>query len=205
MPTDDALAPRPPGPACGPPPQSDVRPRDTAVDAALLDPERQFLGCLLQLPASAACALLAGIDPDDLATPMSAFILELVIDVVASDRDPTPGLVLGHAVTTGRAGGEQQHAWLGHELITLYQAAPVPLTGKHYKALILEAAWRRALRTYATRLQQAAESSAADILATIYAERSAVDAVYSRYRAAAEPESWPAALSTLRTGSRPAA
>jgi hypothetical protein len=187
-----------------PPPENGTQPRDTAVDAALLDPERQFLGCLLQLTQHAAKALLTDIIPDDLDTPLARFILELITDVVTTGRDPAPGLVLGHAVTAGRVSGDL-HARLSHELITLYQAAPIPLTGKHYKALVLDGAWRRALRTYSIRLQQAAESSSTDMAISLYADRAEVDAIYARYRAAAEPAGWLATLVTVRPGSRPAA
>jgi hypothetical protein len=43
---------------------------------------------------------------DDLADPMAAHVLQLVIEVVAAGQPPAPVAVFAHAVATGRAPGE---------------------------------------------------------------------------------------------------
>jgi hypothetical protein len=151
---------------------------------AVTDPERQFVGCLLWLPLDAARRVLAGMRADDLADPMAAHVLQLVIEVVAAGQPPAPVAVFAHAVATGRAPGETPRARLGHWLAEVYGATQVPPLAGHLKAVVLEAAWRRALTEYAYRLLQAAETSPTEVLAELADDTTTADELWSRYRAA---------------------
>jgi hypothetical protein len=152
----------------------------------LTDTERHFLGCLMWLPLTPARRLLAGMCGDDVADPMAAFVLRLAIEVVATDAPPAPVALFTHAVSTGQVIGEQRQAWLGGWLRETYGAVTLPILGERLKIAVLEAAWRRALTIHARRLTQAAEGSSADIARDISTDTAALDALWSRYRAATD-------------------
>ncbi|RBM20165.1 hypothetical protein DI005_13555 [Prauserella sp. PE36] len=157
---------------------------DTAT--ALTDPERQFVGCLLWLPHEPARRVLAGMRPDDLADPMAAHVLHLVIEVVAAGQAPAPVTVYAHATTTGQAPGEHRRHRLGRWLADTYGAtgpAPADLA-HHLKAVVLEAAWRRALAEHAHRLLHAVEASPTDLLAELADDTEHPDELHARYTAA---------------------
>lgn len=163
---------------------------DTATTASLIDPERQFVGCLLWLPHLQARRVLAGMRADDLADPMTAHVLQLVIEVVAAGHAPAPVTVYSHAVATGQAPGEHRRHRLARWLTDTYgatTAAPADLAYQ-LKTVVLEAAWRRALAEYATRLAHAADTASTDVLRELADDTERPDALWRRYQAACQPD-----------------
>lgn len=152
--------------------------------AALIDPERQFVGCLMQLPHTPARRLLAGIRATDFAGPMSAHVLKLAIEVIDNDRPPAPVTLYAHAVATGQCPGEHRQHRLSGWLIDTYRDASPPAVADHLKTVLLEAAWRRALTTHARRLLQVADTSTPDRLREFANDTTAVDELWSRYETA---------------------
>jgi hypothetical protein len=155
----------------------------TATDA-LTDPERAFLGCLMQLPATAARRLLAGMRADDMAGAVTAPVLRLAIELTAADTAPAPVALYAHALTTGRAPGQQRREWLSGWLIDAYRDAPPTALADHLKAAVLEAAWRRALVAHAQRVQDAAETADVGALRELADDTNRVDELWQRYHAA---------------------
>ncbi|PXY37867.1 hypothetical protein [Prauserella flavalba] len=155
----------------------------TATDA-LTDPERQFLGCLMQLPARIARRLLAGMRATDFAGGMTAHSLQLAIEVVAAERTPAPVTLYTHAIATGQAPGEKRREWLSGWLADTFRDAPPPELADHLKAVLLETAWRRALLAHARRIEQAVASSPTEVLRELADDAAAVDELWSRYQAA---------------------
>src|SRR5437763_8519425 len=128
----------------------------------LTDPERGFLGCLLQLPARPARRVLAGMRADDLSGSVTAPVLQLVIELVAADTAPAPVAVYAHAVATGRAAGEKRREQLSAWLIDAYRDAPPAPLAHHLKTVVLERAWRRALLAHTVRIGQALDTTDPD-------------------------------------------
>lgn len=151
---------------------------------AVTDPERQFLGCLLSLPAEPARAVLAGMRASDVASPTCSYVLQLAIELAADDTPPAPVAVYSHAVTSGRAVGEHDRHRLSLWLAETYEAAQLPLMASHLKTVVLEAAWRRAVTAHARRLLQAVDGSPTDVLASVLEDRDACDELWARYVAA---------------------
>lgn len=167
---------------------------DTAP-SPLVDPERQFVGCLLWLPHVTARRVLAGMRADDLADPMAAHVLQLVIEVVAADVAPAPVAVYSHAVATGQAPGEHNRHRLGRWLADTYgHTPPTQHLAAHLKTVVLEAAWRRAVAEHATRLAHAVESSPTDVLHALADDTAHADDLWQRYRASLAPTSHTATL-----------
>ena len=153
---------------------------DTATDA-LLDPQRQFLGCVMQLPTGPARRLLAGMRADDLTDPMAANALQLAIEVLAEGHAPAPVALYAHAVATGNAPGTLRRERLSGWLFDTYRNAPPPALADHLKEVVLEAAWRHALTVHALRVLHAAEASPTDLLHDLAAD-TAADELWTRYR-----------------------
>ena len=158
----------------------------TATDA-LTDPERQFLGCLMQAPARAARRVLAGMRADDMTGGMTAHVLQLAIETVAADQAPAPVILYTHAIATGQCPGEHRRHWLSGWLIDTYRDAPPPMEADYLKAVVLEAAWRRAVAEHARRLVQAAESSPTEVLRELVGDTATVDELWTRYQTALAP------------------
>ncbi|MTD58757.1 hypothetical protein [Amycolatopsis pithecellobii] len=159
----------------------------------LTDPERAFLGCLLQLPATAARRVLAGMRADDLASAAAAPVLQLVIELVAAGTDPAPVAVYAHAVATGRAAGQARREWLSGWIIDAYRDAPPPALTNHLKAVVLEAAWRRALFAHARRIEQSLDTTDPAVLRELADDGMAAAAeLWSRYQSALHPQPRPA-------------
>ncbi|GHF74238.1 hypothetical protein FHX82_002105 [Amycolatopsis bartoniae] len=156
----------------------------SAATDALTDPERGFLGCLMQLPAAAARRLLAGMRADDMAGAVTAPVLRLAIELAAADTAPAPVALYAHAITTGRAPGRQRREWLSGWLIDTYRDAPPPALADHLKTAVLEAAWRRALLAHTQRVQDAAETADVDRLHELADDTDVVDELWQRYHAA---------------------
>jgi len=159
------------------------------MQPATVDPECQFVGCLLWLPQQHARSVLAGMRADDLANPMAAEVLQLVIELVAAGHDPAPVAVFSHAVITGRAPGEHRRGWLGKWLTDTYTAnqATTPDHAWFLKAVVLEAAWRSAVADHAARLAQAVEHSPTDLLRELADDTSHIEELWRRYQAALAP------------------
>ncbi|NIH85777.1 hypothetical protein [Amycolatopsis granulosa] len=155
----------------------------TATDA-LTNPERQFLGCLMQMHARAARHVLAGMRATDFAGGMAAHVLQLAIEVVAADQTPAPVALYAHAVATGQAPGEKRREWLSGWLIDTYRDAPMPELADHLKAVLLETAWRRALLAHARRIEQAVSGSPTEVLRELPDDTAAIDELWTRYQAA---------------------
>lgn len=152
--------------------------------APITDPERQFLGCLLSLPHTAARTVLTEMRASDVADPAGSHVLQLVIETVAEGADPTPAVVFSHALSSGQAPGEARRSRLALWLAETYEAAQLPAQASWLKAVVLERAWRRAVAEHAARVAQAAEESATDVLAGITADTATADELWNRYQRA---------------------
>lgn len=152
--------------------------------SSIVDPERQFVGCLLWLPRRTARRVLAGMRADDLDHPMPAQVLQFIIEVVAAGHAPAPVTVYAHATTTGRVVGEQARHRLGRWLADTYgDSSALPAdTALRLKTVVLEAAWRRAVAEHAHRLQHAAENSPTDVLAELVDNTDRLGQLWQRYR-----------------------
>jgi hypothetical protein len=155
----------------------------TATDT-LTDPERGFLGCLMQLSAPAARRVLTGMRATDMAGAITAPVLRLAIELAATDIAPAPVALYAHAITTGRVPGRQRREWLSGWLIDTYRDAPPPALAHHLKTAVLEAAWRRSLLAYAQRVQGAAETADVEVLRELADDTAPVDELWQRYHAA---------------------
>ncbi|PXY32645.1 hypothetical protein BAY60_01470 [Prauserella muralis] len=122
----------------------------------------------------------------DLADPMTAHVLHLVIEVVAAGQAPAPVTVYTHATATGHAPGEHRRHWLARWLADTYSHTPTPVpdVAWHLKTAVLEAAWRRALTTHARRLLHATEHTPTELLAELADDTEAADELWTRYRQA---------------------
>lgn len=160
---------------------------DTAtptIPAPGLDPERAFLGCVMALPAPHARRQLAGMRADDFGTALAPLVAQLVIEIVADGHPAHPVAVYTHAAHTGRAVSETELHRLGDYLQRAYLGDAWPGLAEWLKPAVLEAAWRRAMREYATRLAQAAAESPADVLAELVADTTRIEDLHTRYLAA---------------------
>jgi hypothetical protein len=158
---------------------------------AVIDPERQFLGCLMQLATVPARSLLARMHATDLGSPVAADVLQLAIELVAVDQAPAPIALLDRAWETTDmrpwTGGPHRLQNLGRWIAETYHHAPFApaATGAWLKTLVLKAAWRRAIREHGLRLAQAAEQECStDSLYQLADDTSRVDDLWSRYQAA---------------------
>ncbi|PXY26865.1 hypothetical protein BAY59_19045 [Prauserella coralliicola] len=120
----------------------------------------------------------------DFASGMTAHVLQLAIEVVAADHTPAPVTLYTHAIATGQAPGEKRREWLSGWLADTYRDAPPPALADHLKAVLLEAAWRRALLAHARRIEQAVSGSPTEVLRELADDTAAVDELWTRYQAA---------------------
>ena len=159
------------------------------TDTIHTDIDRQFVGCLLWLPTQHARRVLTGMRADDLANPMAAEVLHLVIELVAAGHDPAPVAVYSHATATGRAPGEYRRGRLVKWLADTYGASQgtAPTFAYWLKGVVLEATWRRAVAEHATRLAQAAEHSPTDRLHDLADDTSHIDELWRRCQDALAP------------------
>jgi hypothetical protein len=158
---------------------------------AVLDPERQFLGCVIQLTIDPARRLLAGMQAADLMSPVSADVLSLAIETVAADQAPTPLALLDRAWETADMrpwiGGPRRLHTICMWIADIYQhAPPAPVScGAWLKPLVLKAAWRRAVHAHGLRLVQAVEQECpTESVYEVTDDTSRVDDLWSRYQAA---------------------
>lgn len=160
---------------------------------AVIDPERQFLGCLMQLNTDPAKRLLAGMQAADLAEPIASTMLQLAIELVAADQAPTPLALLDGAweSTDMRpwTGGPRRLQAVGKWLADTYHHAPhaPAASGTWLKTVVLKAAWRRAARAHGLRLVQAVDEEwTTTSLYEVTDDTARIDDLWSRYRAACE-------------------
>ena len=172
------------------------------MTSVILDPERQFLGCVMQLDADPARRLLAGMQAADLDEPIACDVLQLAIELVAADQAPTPlALLDGVWETTDTrpwTGGPRRLQAVGSWLADTYHHAPhaPAASGIWLKTVVLKAAWRRAVRAHGLRLVQAVDEEwATTSLYEVADDTARIDDLWSRYRTACEQvgSSWEAA------------
>lgn len=158
----------------------------TATDTtpAPLQAEHAFLGCLLRLPQHPARRVLAGMRPDDCGDPAAATVLHLIIQVIAAGHAPQPVTVFTHARTTGQVSGDYATRRLADWIIDAHRDAPAPAAADYLKAVVLEHAWRRALRTHARRVQLAAEADDVTAVHEFAEDTGTVEELWTRYQAA---------------------
>ncbi|WP_027941305.1 hypothetical protein [Amycolatopsis taiwanensis] len=156
------------------------------MNPALLDPERQFLGCLMQLPTTPARRVLSGMRPTDLADPTASFVLYLAVRAVAHDQPPSPAVLFEHAHEIAERPRATRLHEVGLWIANTYQDAPIaPEQHVAYlKAVVLKAAWRRAVAEHAHRLLQAVAESPTDELHELADDTATVDDLWSRYEVA---------------------
>ena len=159
----------------------------------ILDPERQFLGCVMQLDANAARRLLAGMQAADLGEPIASDVLQLAIELVAADQAPTPLALLDSVWETTDTrpwtGGPRRLQAVGSWLADTYHHAPLApaASGTWLKTVVLKAAWRRAVRAHGLRLVQAVDEEWTTTSLYEAADDTArIDDLWSRYRAACD-------------------
>ncbi|MFI5585213.1 hypothetical protein ACIA5G_09290 [Amycolatopsis sp. NPDC051758] len=159
------------------------------MKTTLLDPERQFLGCVMQVRIAAARRLLAGMRADDFGSPVAAYVLQLVIELVAADQSPTPMAVIDHAREKTpaelRSGQANRLHHVGLWIVETYSDGPIlppAYYGTWLKALVVKDAYRRAVREHAVRLVQAIDSdSATDVLRRRLDDTERLDDLWRRY------------------------
>ncbi|MFD2418498.1 hypothetical protein [Amycolatopsis pigmentata] len=156
------------------------------MTSALLDPQRQFLGCLMQLPTGAARRVLSGMRPTDLADPMAAFVLHLAIQAIAHDQPPAPAVLFEHAHETAERPRTARLQQVGLWIVETYQTAPTAPEqhAAYLKAAVLKAAWRRAIAEHAQRLLQAVAESPTDEIRELADDTTDADELWTRYQAA---------------------
>jgi hypothetical protein len=161
------------------------------MTSVILDPERQFLGCVMQLDADPARRLLAGMQAADLNEPIASDVLQLAIELVATDQAPTPlALLDGVWETTDTrpwTGSPRRLQTVGSWLADTYHHAPhaPAVSGTWLKTVVLKAAWRRAVRAHGVRLVQAVDDEwVTTSLFEIADDTARIDDLWSRYLAA---------------------
>lgn len=161
------------------------------MTSPILDPERQFLGCVMQLATIPARRLLAGMQAADLGSPVAADVLQLAIELAAEDQAPTPLALLDRAwETTDQrpwTGGPRRLHNIGLWIADTYHHAPLApaAAGAWLKSLVLKAAWRRAVRAHGLRLVQGVDDEwPTTSLFDVTDDTSRVDDLWSRYLAA---------------------
>jgi len=159
----------------------------------ILDPERQFLGCVMQLDATPARRLLSGMQAADVCEPIASDVLQLAIELVATDRAPSPLAMLDSVQETTdtrpSTGGPRRLQTIGYWIADTYHHAPhaPAASGAWLKTIVLKAAWRRAVRAHGLRLVQAVDEEwASTSLYGVTDDTARVDDLWSRYRAACE-------------------
>jgi hypothetical protein len=162
-------------------------------DHAVMDPERQFLGCILSLPARPAALLLDGLGPDDFTDPLAALVAELAIQITAAGRAADPLAVYDAAADHLPAGPRQGRAERLRRLSTwladTYAATVLPDTGHAawLKGLLCKATWRRAVTAHATRVLQAAEHCTTSEVHRISTSTFYLEVLWARYQHTANP------------------
>jgi hypothetical protein len=159
----------------------------------ILDPERQFLGCVMQLDSDQAWRLLAGMQAADLSEPIASSVLQLAIELVAANQAPAPlALLDGVWETTDTrpwTGGPRRLQMIGSWIADTYHHAPLaPAASGHWlKTVVLKAAWRRAVRAHGLRLAQAVDEEwTTTSLHEVADDTARIDDLWSRYRSACE-------------------
>lgn len=160
----------------------------------LTDPERQFLGTVMHLPASVAGRLLSGLDTSDFANPTAELVFILQQTAVGLELAPSPAVLFDaareHLDRTPRSGAANRLSHLGLWLVDTYRDTP-PLGFEHaswLKATVLKHAWRRAVADHAARVLQAVEQCSTDELRRIARDTSDLENTWRRFREASDVE-----------------
>jgi hypothetical protein len=173
------------------------------MTSAVIDPERQFLGCIMQLNTDPARRLLAGMHAADVAEPIASTVLQLAIELLAADQAPTPLALLDGVweATDTRpwTGGPRRLQSVGSWIADTYHHAPhaPAASGVWLKTVVLKAAWRRAVRAHGLRLVQAVDDEwTTTSLYEVADDTTRMDDLWSRYRVACghiNASTWPEA------------
>lgn len=151
-----------------------------------LEPDRAFLGCLMQTSIAQARRLLAGVRPDDACSSIAQQVLSLVIRLVVEGIKPDPVVLLFQARNQGWLNSEYRHKRFAEWLIDTFRSAPVPEFAAVVKTGMLEQALRWALREQAQRVLDLVEHGPIDRLrehATWETDR--IADLWDRYRESA--------------------
>jgi hypothetical protein len=165
----------PANPGTAPPPHLEPDPTGFADDAApsseavlrQWDPERQYIGSLLWLPAGRARAMAELVPGDALVDHLARWAHELITARVAAGADPNPVLVLRAArrrpatgaPQPGRPPSAQQVKALSLYLFDVYSAAIAPRTAVlAYAREVLDSAYRRGFARLGVTMQHLAET-----------------------------------------------
>ena len=133
------------------------------------DPEHQYLGALLWLPAAQARPLLALVPDSALRSPVARWAHELIRRTVQAGADPNPALVLdagrhhpaGDCLHPDRPLDAATHGRLALYLFDAYTHTIAPAhTAATYAGQVLDRAYRQAFADCGTRMQQIATTAA---------------------------------------------
>lgn len=128
------------------------------------DPERAFVGAVLQLPADAAQKALDLIRDEDIGDPRLRVVVAVARQLVEAGMAPDPVAVLAHARSTGtvtRADAVRNFSLLVSDT---YAQCPTPASVRFYAAAVLEEALRRRSTEMAVRIGQAADGESIESL-----------------------------------------
>jgi replicative DNA helicase len=119
--------------------------------------ERALLGCALLAPAQAA-QILAGVDRDDFTDTRCQAVHQAMRALVDAGAPPDPVVVLGYLRANGLAPSIARSRDPGAWLHDLAEAAPTPSSSGHYRRILLEHTYRRAIAAAAVRWAQVAHT-----------------------------------------------
>lgn len=130
------------------------------------DLEAVVIGVLVQMPPTTAQRHLSRLEPGDFTdwrAATAARLLSAMLHAGLSSLDPAA--VVGYALRTGAVSGEHKLKRVAEWIADAYRAAPIaPASLDFHIDLLIEAAYRRHVVQYATRLLQAEKDGALDLL-----------------------------------------
>jgi replicative DNA helicase len=153
---------------------------ENAPPVAAVEAEQALVGAMLI--AREPLELLAFLREDtDLTLPALQLIVGAIRRLIAAGSPVDFVTVLGELRRTGETVTAAGQTDVGLLLVQYAEAAPVPLSARWYGIAVLEAALRRSVLAYGTRLAQRASSAdLADLLETVETDLSAIRAIRSR-------------------------
>lgn len=150
----------------------------------LVDPERAYIGALLNLPLPRAADAAALVRIDDLGDPQLQVVLEATQQLVADGIAPDPAAVLAHIRADGTVTGPAAVETIALLLLELYQDVAIPMSAPLYARAVLDEAVRRRCLEAGDRIRQAVESCGLEgLVELVQREADAVLALY-KHRAA---------------------
>jgi replicative DNA helicase len=125
--------------------------------------EMALLGAALLAPHRAT-EILDGLAVEDFTDPRCAAVFPVMQALVRTGTPPDPVVVLGGMRASGAAASVARSRDPGAWLHDLAQSAPVPDSASHYRAILLEHSYRRAVAKAAVTWAQVAGHAALDEL-----------------------------------------